>query len=209
MRAVLVAGALAGYGVAMPVGMVGAYLATLASRTSLRVGLCASLGVATADGCYALAAMLGGAALAGVIAPVERPLRWISVLVLAAVAIRLVAGAVRAYRRRENAVLAASAPTGAARAYASLLGMTLVNPATVVYFSALVVGGQAASTMPFADRAGFVIAAFAASASWQALIAGGGALVGRLLSGPCGRLVTALVSSAVILLLAGHLATSG
>lgn len=37
-----------------------------------------------------------------------------------------------------------------------------------------------------------------ASASWQLLIAGGGSLVGRVLTGPRGRRVTALASSAII-----------
>ena len=44
----------------------------------------------------------------------------------------------------------------------------------------------------------FVLAAFAASASWQLLIAAGGSVVGRILTGPRGRLATALVSSALI-----------
>jgi arginine exporter protein ArgO len=48
----------------------------------------------------------------------------------------------------------------------------------------------------------FVLAAFLASASWQVLIASGGALLGRALTGRRGRLVTALVSSAVIMALA-------
>jgi hypothetical protein len=46
-----------------------------------------------------------------------------------------------------------------------------------------------------------------ASASWQLLIAGGGALVGRLLTGDRGRLITAMVSSAVIAVLAVGLVT--
>ncbi|SCF32367.1 hypothetical protein GA0070215_117105 [Micromonospora marina] len=40
--------------------------------------------------------------------------------------------------------------------------------------------------------------AFLASASWQLLVAGGGSVVGRVLAGPRGRLVTGLVSSALI-----------
>jgi arginine exporter protein ArgO len=48
----------------------------------------------------------------------------------------------------------------------------------------------------------FVVAAFAASASWQLVIAGSGSLVGRVLTGPRGRLVTALVSTVVIIALA-------
>jgi hypothetical protein len=47
-----------------------------------------------------------------------------------------------------------------------------------------------------------VLAAFAASASRQLVPAGGGALLGRALTGRSGRLVTALVSSAVIAALA-------
>jgi arginine exporter protein ArgO len=47
-----------------------------------------------------------------------------------------------------------------------------------------------------------VAGAFLASASWQLLVAGGGSLVGRLLTGPRGRMITALVSSAVIAILA-------
>ena len=47
--------------------------------------------------------------------------------------------------------------------------------------------------------------AFLASASWQLLIAGGGSLVGRMLTGERGRLVTALISSAVIAALAVQL----
>jgi arginine exporter protein ArgO len=51
----------------------------------------------------------------------------------------------------------------------------------------------------------FVVAAFAASASWQLLLAGGGALLGGLLAGARGRLLTALASSAVVTFLAVRL----
>jgi hypothetical protein len=51
----------------------------------------------------------------------------------------------------------------------------------------------------------WVAAAFLASASWQLLIAGSGSLVGRMLTGPRGRLGTALVSSLVIVVLAAGL----
>ena len=45
---------------------------------------------------------------------------------------------------------------------------------------------------------GAVAGAFAASASWQLVLAGGGALVGRVLTGRRGRLVTALASGVLI-----------
>ena len=63
-------------------------------------------------------------------------------------------------------------------------------------------GRQAGDALTAAGEVVFVLAAFAASASWQLLLAGGGGLVGRMLTGPRGRLATALVSSAVIVVLA-------
>jgi arginine exporter protein ArgO len=44
----------------------------------------------------------------------------------------------------------------------------------------------------------FVLAVFAASASWQLALAGGGAFLGRVLTGSRGRLITALASSVLI-----------
>lgn len=110
MTGALVAGLLAGYGIAVPVGAVGTYLVSLTARTSLRTGVCAALGVATADGLYALAATVGGSALASVLRPVLTPLRWICVLVLLALAAWSAAGAVRQYRERRLATRRDPAP---------------------------------------------------------------------------------------------------
>jgi len=83
-----------------------------------------------------------------------------------------------------------------------LLALTLLNPMTIVYFAALVLGRQAADGLSPAESVAFTAAAFVASASWQLLVAGGGSLVGRILTGPRGRLVTALGSSVLIVILA-------
>ncbi|MEV3989598.1 LysE family transporter [Streptomyces sp. NPDC049837] len=205
MIAALVAGALAGYGIAIPVGAVGAYLVALTARTGLRVGACAALGVATADGLYALVAAVGGSALGPVLEPVMVPLRWASAVVLVALAARGGVVAVRQYRRRQAAARDDEAPVGALRAYLGLLGITLLNPMTVIYFAALVIGSRGAGDAGGPAQAVFVLAAFLASASWQLLLACGGALLGRVLTGGRGRLVTALLSSALIIALAGHL----
>lgn len=202
VTAALVAGLLAGYGIAVPVGAVATYLVSLTARTSLRTGVCAALGVATADGLYALLAGLGGSALAAALRPVLVPLRWASALVLAVLAVRGAALAVRQYRAHRLATRSAPPPPGPGRAYLSLLGITLLNPTTVVYFTALVLGTRTADAVPATAQAVFVLAAFAASASWQVMLAGGGALLGWVLTGLRGRLVTALVSSAVMLALA-------
>ncbi|MFJ2398459.1 LysE/ArgO family amino acid transporter [Streptomyces sp. NPDC087843] len=202
MTAALVAGLLAGYGIAIPVGAVATYLVSLTARTSLRIGGSAALGIATADGVYALVAALGGAALAAALQPVLVPLRWVSGLVLAALAVRGTVTALRQYRERRLTARSAMDPVHPARAYLTLLGITLLNPTTIVYFAALVLGSRATEAVRPLEQGVFVLAAFVASASWQLLIAGGGALLGRVLTGHRGRLVTALVSSAVIMVLA-------
>jgi arginine exporter protein ArgO len=193
----IVAGLLAGYGIAVPVGPIAVLIVGLTARTSLRTGAAAALGVATADGLYALAAVLGGAALVELIEPVAEPLRWLSGLVLIGLAVHTGIVAVRRYRAPVTAVTPALGTP--LRAYLGLLGLTILNPATIVYFGALVLGRRSVDGL---DGAWFVAAAFAASASWQLLLAGGGSLVGRLLTGPRGRLATGLGSSLVIAALA-------
>ncbi|WP_399925024.1 LysE family transporter [Streptomyces kanamyceticus] len=205
MSTALIAGLLAGYGIAMPVGGVATYLVALTARTSLRTGACAALGIATADGLYALVAAVGGTSLTRLTAPLMTPLRWASVLVLLALAAWGAAVAIRQYRDPGTAVGGTGTPLGPARAYAALLGLTLLNPATVIYFAALVLGGRTTASLTGPEQAAFALAAFMASASWQLLLAGGGAALGRVLTGRKGRLITALASSTLITGLAVHL----
>jgi threonine/homoserine/homoserine lactone efflux protein len=191
--------------VAVPVGAIGALIAGLAARAGWRTGAAAAMGVATADGIYAVVAVLGGAALAGLIAPISTPLRWVAAAVLLALAAKTAADALR---HRHNAARAhdrrpadgrTSRPAGA---FFALLGLTLLNPATIVYFGALVLGRRADDGLSAAGETVWVLAAFVASASWQLLIAGGGTLLGKVLTSARGRLWTALTSSAVIAVLA-------
>lgn len=201
MTDALLAGLLAGLGIALPVGAIGTYLVALAARTSLRVGAAAALGVATADGAYALVAVLTGRALAPHLADVAAPLRLVSVAVLVALALRTAWSGLRTPPGGRSA----DTP-GTLRAYVGMLALTAVNPATVVYFCALVLGSRAQLLPGAPERAAFVLAAFTASAAWQLLLALGGTLVGHLLTGRRGRRGTALVSSAVVLVLAVRLA---
>jgi arginine exporter protein ArgO len=194
VSAPFLAGVAAGYGIAVPVGAIGVLIAGLSARTSLKVGAAAGLGAATADGIYALVAVAGGAAVADLVAPVATPLRWVAALVLLGLAVMTVWGA---FKRRPADGSEPERPATALRAYAAILALTLLNPATVIYFAALVLGRGGAGGGPW-----FVVGAFLASASWQLLIAGGGSLIGRLLTGPRGRRVTSLVSGAVIAVLA-------
>jgi threonine/homoserine/homoserine lactone efflux protein len=203
VTAALLAGLLAGYGIAMPVGAIATYLVTLTARTSLRIGAAAALGVATADGLYALIAEAGGSALARTIHPILLPLRWTSAAVLLALAAHGIVAAVRRHRERHaSAQPERGTPLRPRRAYLALWALTMMNPLTVIYFAALVLGTWGRSAPTLVDQATYVIAAFAASASWQLVLALGGTLLGRALTSDRGRLLTAAASSALIAFLA-------
>ncbi|MEV8376570.1 LysE family transporter [Kribbella sp. NPDC056861] len=205
MTAALVAGLLAGYGIAIPVGAIAAYLIALTARTSLKLGIFAALGVATADGLYAALATIGGSALVPLIEPITVPLKWTSVLVLIGLATRSAITAIIQHRRLQSATPTSLTPPSPRRAYFALLGMTMLNPTTVIYFTALVLAGQDTTAPPPLEQSAFAVAAFAASASWQLALATSGALLGRLLTTPTARLATALLSSLLITALALHL----
>ncbi|MGW2921012.1 LysE family transporter [Streptomyces angustmyceticus] len=199
----------AGYALAVPVGALAVLLVSLTARTSFRVGASAALGVATADGLYALAAVAGGAALSRAVAPVAGPLRTLAAVLLLAMALRT---AVRALRHRgtqdDGPERGALGRPG--RAYLAFLGLTLVNPWAVLYFSALVLAGGAGT--PGTGGAGpvaFVAAVTLASASWQLFLAAGGTVLGRALTGRRGRVITALLSAAVVSALAAGLLFRG
>ncbi|MFC9233584.1 LysE family transporter [Streptomyces decoyicus] len=186
----------AGYALAVPVGALAVLLVSVTARTSFRVGASAALGVATADGLYALAAVAGGAALSRAVAPVAGPLRSLAAVLLLGMAVRT---AVRALRNRgtqdgpERDVLGRPV-----RAYLAFLGLTLVNPWAVLYFSALVLAGGAGTPAGVAGPAAFVAAVTLASASWQLFLAAGGTVLGRALTGSRGRVGTALLSAVVV-----------
>ncbi|MGC4750100.1 LysE family transporter [Micromonospora sp. DT201] len=201
MSGAFLGGLVAGYGVAIPVGAIAILVMGLSARTSFRVGAAAALAVATADGLYAAVAALGGTGLAGIVAPVAGPLRVVAAAVLLGLAAHGLWRTWSAHRERQTSTTPAGRGLSTpGRAYAAVLGLTLLNPTTVLYFAALVLGRQ--DTADEGSAALFVAGVFLASASWQLLIAGGGTVVGRALTGPRGRLVTGLISSALIAALA-------
>jgi len=161
-------GLAAGYAIAIPVGPIALLIIRTAMRGGLRPGLAAGAGAATADLLYASAAMLAGPPIVSAIAPALRAARLIAGGLLLALALRsLVPSALREAGT-------ASAPTH--RTYLTVLGLTIVNPATVIYFASLAVGLPALAGDPLA-RAAFVVAAALASLSWQWLLAGSASLL--------------------------------
>ena len=173
-----IAGALAGYAIAIPVGAIAVLILHTGLTHGLRAGLAAGAGAATADFMYASLAALAGLW----VSEHHRPVR----------------DAFTGCGRRDPDRLRTARPARAAlgardgrpcccsdeearrphhRTYLTMLGLTLLNPATVVYFSAFIVG------LPFlgdaGDRLVFAAAAGLASLSWQWLLAIVGAALGR------------------------------
>lgn len=171
-------GVLAGYGIAVPVGAIAVLIVQVGLRCGFRCAAFAGAGAATADLLYSVLAVTGGAALAAAVGSVGAPLRWGSAAVLAAVAVRGLVGA-----RRAPAEVAATLPRPReyAATYAKFVGLTVVNPMTVVYFAAVVLGLGLADDLSGLQAALFVAGAFLASLSWQTLLAGVGAVAHRRL----------------------------
>jgi len=196
MTEALLAGLLAGYGIAMPVGAISALIVTLSARASPPVALSGAMGAGTADGLYALLAVLSGPWIASILEPLARPMQWIAVAALVAIA---VGGIVRVLRDYHRPLFAPRTEVSTPlRTYFGLLGLTALNPLTIVYFMALVVGNQSI-TWSLTHGVTFTAAAFLASASWQIFLALCGALIGTALASEKGRLGTGLVGNFVIL----------
>ena len=166
-------GALAGYGIAIPVGAIAVLIIELGVRRGFPPAFWAGVGAATADGVYATVAALLGVAVAAFLKPVERTISLASGVVLIVIAIR---GVTR--RPTEEADVAS---VGGRRNYATFLGLTLLNPTTVVYFTALIIGLQSESLGTREAKSAFVVGAFLASLSWQTLLAGLAGLAHRRL----------------------------
>ena len=198
----LLAGALAGLAVAMPIGAIGSYLVGLAARERLGAAIAAALGVATVDGAYALIAAVGGAGLQPVLQRVSDVLTLAAAVVLVAVALRTLQVALRRYRSAGPGIASLDPHLGPFRAYLTLIGMTAVNPATVITFAAVVLGRSADAGPTGMAIALFAIGALAASAVWQLVLVGGGSVLGRMLRGRRGQLGIALGSAGIMLGLA-------
>ena len=177
-------GALAGYGIAIPVGPIAVLIVQVGIRCGWACAASAAAGAAAADLTFAVIAVAGGAAIGGLIESVEGPFRVISALVLVLMAVSV-------YRSSRRPLDPDPAPMANPREYAAtfgkFLGLTIVNPPTVIYFAAFVVGMGLA----------FVAGAFLASLSWQLVLATTGAAAGSRLP-PAAQSLTGVIGSLIV-----------
>lgn len=188
-------GILAGYGIAIPVGAIAILIVNTGMQRGFSEGFLAGAGAASADIFFAALAAISGQALAAALAPLAEALQVLSAVVLVSIGGY---GLWKLRRATSNADPPAPPPTGGARTYAQFLGLTLLNPLTVAYFAALILGRGAHLNFSPAERALFVVGAGLASLSWQTLLAVIGALARRRLS-PRVQVITSLVGNLVVI----------
>ncbi len=193
-----IAGALAGYAIAVPVGAIAVLIIHTGLTHGLRAGLAAGAGAATADFFYAAVAALAGLWVTSLIGPLIDPLRVVGGAILVAFGVRGLL-ALRSARETVDPLAAYEEARRPHRTtYLAMLGLTLLNPATVIYFTALTVG------LPFLGDSGerlvFAVAAGLASLSWQWLLAVVGAALGRS-GGHRVRRVSSAIGNGVIIVM--------
>jgi len=187
------AGALAGLGVAMPLGAIGALLLREGIVNGFRVGAAAAAGVATVDLLYCAVATATGALLASAIEGFRGPFLIASGVVVVGI------GILQLLRIRRDP--GSDAPEigriSAVRAFVRFFGLTAINPMTLIYFIALG-GAVTARSTSVAGPVVFVAAAGIASFAWQLLLAGAGAAFDHLI-GPRATRIIGIAASIVVI----------
>jgi len=204
MLVALAAGLAAGLGLAAPLGAIGVLLIREGLAVGVRAGAAAAAGVAIVDALYCTLAVVAGAVAAPIIASWGGIPSIVGGLVLLAIGLR---GVHRSWFARETAdtVPDLIAPRCRPRRFMLFVGLTAINPMTLLYFAAVTVAvGSALTTVP--ASVAFVVGVAAASFCWQlALVAVGAVLrtritarVQRLLSVAGFCLVMALGAFAIV-----------
>jgi arginine exporter protein ArgO len=186
---------LAGYGIAIPVGAIAVLILETGMRRGFRPAFAAGTGAAAADLTYAALAALAGPPIAAALSSFTRGLQLGSAALLLAIGVR---GLWAARRTAANPEAGRTPARGVLRTFWQFLGLTLLNPLTVAYFAALVLGRGPENSLSPAGRLAFVAGAWLASWSWQTLLAASGALAQRILSRRA-RQLTSVAGSLVVI----------
>jgi arginine exporter protein ArgO len=190
----LLGGIVAGYGIAIPVGPIAVLILELGLRRGFKVALSAGAGAASADLIYASVAAFAGTLIASLLIPFASILRYGSAMGLIALGAWLLYHSRNLPGQTNNPKLRTA---NCAQTYVTLLGLTLLNPVTVTYFTTLILGMQAVSSSSL-NSVLFVLGAFTASLSWQSFLALSSGLAHKHVSAKL-QLVTFTVGNLVII----------
>ncbi len=174
-------GVLAGYGIAIPVGAIAILIINQALERGFTSGFMAGAGAATVDVLYAAVAVFAGAALISILSPYSVALQVTGAAVLIGLGSY---GLIKVWRSQEPSPRGENiiGDSSYAAVYTRFFGLTLINPLTIVYFTALIIGISQGSAWSGSDKLAFIIGAGLASLSWQSALAATGAAARRYLS---------------------------
>ena len=192
-------GVLAGYGIAIPVGAIAILIVDMGLRRGFPSAFMAGAGAASADFIYALLAAIAGATLAAALAP------YAGILQIASGIVLLVLGGYGLWQawKIDSAQKTTPLPEDNQSLwgiYLRFLGLTLLNPLTITYFGALILGRDAGATTTAVEQLLFVLGATLASLSWQTLLAGVGSLANQRLS-PRFQRLTSITGNLIVIAL--------
>ena len=189
----LLAGMVAGLALAAPLGAIGVLLLQEGVIRGLRRGLPGAAAVATVDILYCALAVTLGSFAAPIVSTWSPWPEIIGGLALVALGAHGLLKARRAKTDVDGPV--PPAPSSRGR-FLLFFGLTAINPATLVYFAALLPGLDSVATSP-AARIAFIIGVGAASFAWQALLVALGAGLRRK-TGPRFRTWTGIVGASAV-----------
>ncbi|MFB2584556.1 LysE family transporter [Herbiconiux liukaitaii] len=193
----LLSGLVAGLALAAPLGAIGVLLIQEGLTRGLRRGMPGAAAVATVDILYCIAAVTAGA-LAGPVVNGWAP--WPQIVGGAALVAMGVLGLERSRRRDSRGADAPITRSGTSlRRFALFIGLTALNPATLVYFAALLTGLESVTGSP-STAVAFVTGVGVASFAWQALLVALGAGLGRK-AGPSFRGWTSVIGNGLVVIL--------
>jgi threonine/homoserine/homoserine lactone efflux protein len=189
-----------GFAVAFALGPIGLLVIRRTIERGWAFGFLSGVGVATADATYGAIAAFGLTALTAALVGIDRPAGIVGGAVLVVMAVRglrtpTTAGPARSSDDGAGAGRA-SRLDGPAGAWASMVGLTLTNPATILSFTALFASIGAGTGGP--GGAVLVVAGvFSGSVAWWAILTG---LVSRLRARLTPRVVRLLnVTSSLVI----------
>ena len=166
-------GVVAGFGIAIPVGAIAILIIDTGLNNGFWAGFSAGAGAATVDTLYAAVAVMAGVAVLSYLAPISTLLRVASAFVLIGLGLY---GLLKIRREREKK--GSNSTSGESRTYLSIyarfFGITLLNPLTIAYFGALILGRSLSTYWTSIEQLAFIIGAGLASLSWQTFLAATG-----------------------------------
>ena len=190
-----VTGVVAGLGVAMPLGAVAALLLREGLVNGFRPAAAGAAGVATVDLCYCVVAALTGATFAPAIDDHRSVFLLASGVLIVVIGVRQLWQGVRQPPRDAPEVERASAIA----TFGRFVGLTAINPVTLVYFIALS-GAVTHSGVSWIGSVVFVAAVGGSSFAWQLLLAWVGSAFGGALSRSATRFIGVIASFLIVTL---------